>query len=62
MAEQSETKWVLVRATKSGALFVVEREWFKEVERSGSHKGAEIVASSNDRDELMRFKDLTQED
>ena len=54
-------KWVLVR-TLGGDLFVLERKTLAEMLRLGHpYDKRVILAESDDRDELVRFKELTQE-
>jgi hypothetical protein len=58
---QKPKKYVLVRAASFGELFVLERVKFKELTALGIHKTAEVVAESDDRAELVRFRALTEE-
>lgn len=56
--------WVLVRS-RLGSLYVLERRLWEiynaQAMQMGEHPST-LVAESNDRDELVRFKELTQED
>jgi hypothetical protein len=57
-------KFVLVRS-RLGSLYVLQRkEWEIYNAQSRQFDGVEsvLVAESNDRDELVRFRDLTKEE
>jgi hypothetical protein len=57
-------KFVLVRSNL-GTLYVLPRPDWDKYQAQAKHMGAsgtELVAESNDRDELVRFRDLTKEE
>lgn len=57
-------KWVLVKYRGLDELFVLEmRAWeiYTAAGKSAGHLTSEIIAESNDREELVRFQQLTQE-
>lgn len=57
-------KWVLVRS-RLGNLFVIEKEhWvvYNAQCRQMDEAESVLIAESNDRDELVRFRDLTREE
>lgn len=56
-------KWVLVRS-RLGNLYVLQRKEWEIYNARGKRIGgdeSELVAESDDRDELVRFKELTKE-
>jgi hypothetical protein len=56
-------KWVLVRS-RIGNLYVLQRREWEVYAAQDKHYGehpSTLVAESNDRDELVRFKQLTEE-
>ncbi len=57
-------KWVLVRS-RLGTLYVLKRkEWeiYNAQCRQMGEAESVLIAESNDRDELVRFRDLTREE
>ena len=55
-------KWVLVRHSITGELFVLDWGYWNDLKvRHPAYNHASEVATSNNRDELERFKDLTKE-
>lgn len=57
-------KWVLVRG-RLGTLYVLERKEWEIYNAQSKRMGGgvtEMLAESNDRDELVRFKKLTREE
>ncbi len=57
-------KFVLVRSNL-GTLYVLPRPDWDKYQAQAKHMGAsgtELVAESNDSDELVRFRDLTREE
>ena len=57
-------KWVLVRS-RIGTLYVLKRkEWvvYNAQCRQMGEKPSELVLESDDRDELVRFKELAREE
>jgi hypothetical protein len=57
-------KWVLVRS-RLGNLFVIEKEHWVVYNAQAKQMGeaeSVLIAESSDRDELVRFKELTRED
>jgi len=60
MAEQGKT-WVLVRSVQ-GNLYVLRYSYWKELgRRHPAYDNAELILTSYDRNELVRFRDLTKE-
>lgn len=56
-------KWVLVRSS-IGSLWVLQRREWEVYAAQANHYGeipSVLVAESNDRDELVRFRKLTEE-
>ncbi len=56
-------KWVLVRS-RLGSLFVIEKEHWVVYNAQCKQMGeveSVLIAESSDRDELVRFKELTKE-
>lgn len=61
MGQTSKT-WVLVRSPVSGDLFILRRGILSLHSELGSpYKDSEVVAESDDRAELERFRNLTEE-
>lgn len=61
-----EKKWVLVRSTQD-TLYVLRYEYWREVQAKfklthPAYREAEMIMTSDDRDELVRFQQLTQEE
>ena len=57
-------KWVLVKYRGLDEVFVLERrawEIYTAAGNSAGHLTSEIIAESNDREELVRFQKLTEE-
>ena len=54
-------KWVLVRSLHGG-YFILDRKQWNEMRRIEPYNSSVVVAESNDRADLEKFRNLTKED